>query len=112
MADLSALDAMDHWVLDGHEPKRVGWEEWLDWRVADKDNEFRRVAQDTIGEAWVSTVFLSFDHGYGNTPILFETMIFNGAYSDACFRYATWDQAMAGHERVCAALRDGRDPEE
>ena len=105
---MSVLDEMDHWVLDGHEPKRVALADWLAWVSAGPS---RRVAEDTIGDAWVSTVFLSVDHGFGGRPILFETMIFGGQYENGCWRYGSWDAAEAGHRRVAEAMRGGRDPE-
>lgn len=83
----------------------------------------RRIKPDLLGEAWrqaqieaatqvmVSTVFLGFDHGWGDgPPIVFETMIFHGPLSDEQHRYADWDTAEAGHkatvERVIAALTE------
>jgi hypothetical protein len=72
----------------------------------------RRVARDDVTHGIeVSTVFLTLDHRHGDgPPILFETMIFGGEYDNWCYRYRTIDQARAGHARVVAALRAGRDP--
>lgn len=42
--------------------------------------------------------------------LLFETMIFGGFYGGQTWRYPTWDEAKAGHDRVVAALRKGRQP--
>lgn len=49
----------------------------------------------------VSTVFLGLDHGYrpGDPPIVFETMVFGGPFDQDQERYATWDEAVAGHAR-------------
>ena len=50
----------------------------------------------------VSTVFLGMDHGFGESPpILFETMIFGGEHDEDQWRYATWDEAVAGHKAAC-----------
>lgn len=74
-------------------------------RVAD-----RRVARDTIdvyGQAVVvSTVFLVIDHAWAGRPRLFETMVFwPGAPLDEWQRrYATWDDALAGHRVAVAAV--------
>jgi len=71
------------------------------------DREARRVAKTQVGEAEVSTVFLVIDHQFGNgPPLVFETMVF-GAKGEPQWRYSTWDEAVAGHERVVAALRAG-----
>lgn len=51
----------------------------------------------------ISTVFLGFDHGFGQgLPILFETMIFGGPYDQWQRRYCTWDEAEAGHRHAVA----------
>lgn len=65
-----------------------------------------------MGEAEVSTVFLALDHSHypSGPPILFETMVFGGPHDEHTDRYATWDEAVAGHNRILAALRDGRNP--
>jgi hypothetical protein len=58
-----------------------------------------RVAQDQIGVARVSTVFMGIDHNFtrGGPPLLFETMIFGGPEDGFQARYSTWDEAEAGH---------------
>ena len=108
------LDLPDEWIIEGHTPRLVKWPEYLAWVKADPNHDKRRVAQDTVGEAWVSTVFLTVDHNFGGrgAPILFETMLFGGQHDQSCWRYCTWEEAEAGHARVVAALRDGRDPDD
>ena len=75
-----------------------------------EDINNRFVARDQIADSIntgenirVSTVFLgldySFDASKANTvPILFETMIFGGQHDDYQERYATYEQAEAGHK--------------
>jgi hypothetical protein len=36
-----------------------------------------------------------------------QTMVFGGQYDDRQWRYSTWDEAVAGHEAIIAALREG-----
>ena len=65
------------------------------------------VASDQVGQAEVNTVFL----GHGSfertaQPVLFETMIFGGPKDTCCWRWSTWDEAMAGHQRIVESLRD------
>jgi len=67
-----------------------------------------------VGECNVSTVRLPFDHGYGGTPLWYETMIFGGGdevdqWQD---RYATEQEASEGHARVVENLKAGRSPED
>ena len=71
----------------------------------------RRVAREKVVPGVdVSTVFLGLDHGYGDgPPILYETMVFGGTLDGEQDRYATREQALAGHEamkqRVLADIR-------
>lgn len=50
----------------------------------------------------VSTVFLGLDHRFfgEGPPILYETMIFGGPNDGEQRRYATRDEALAGHKRM------------
>ena len=79
-----------------------------------RDVASRRVGLDEVGNYRVSTVFLGLDHNYGDEgpPILFETMIFpQSGHNDLhCERYATWDEAVVGHQRVVAEVVAGRLP--
>lgn len=78
----------------------LSWGKWFE------DDRNRRVAMTTFEIGfWVSTVFLGLDHSFADVgpPILFETMIFadDGPGDDlAQERYATWDDAVAGHDRA------------
>jgi hypothetical protein len=84
------------WKLDGHTPVPATDKEGV-LLFGSKDE--RRVASTHVGEVWVSTVFLSYDHnlpGFG-PPILFETMVFGGEHDQEMDRYETWEQAEAGH---------------
>lgn len=57
------------------------------------------VADDDIDGVRVSTVFLGIDHNHGGgAPILFETMVFGGAFNEAQERYHTREEAIAGHK--------------
>lgn len=102
---------MDYWILDeAHEPHAVPYAEWAQW-IRQGFDKTKRVAKTTVGDANVSTVFLGLDNSWdGGTPVLFETMVFGGPYSEDQWRYCTWDEAVAGHERIVAALTEGRDP--
>jgi hypothetical protein len=78
--------------------------EWGRWfETAD-----RRVAWTQFDDgSELSTVFLGIDHNFfGDPPILFESMLFSATKDDAFGtdmqqdRYATWTEAMEGHERM------------
>jgi len=66
---------MRHWILD--ENRRavpVDMMTWARWM----NSAERIVKQETIGDYWISTVFLGLDHNYAEEgpPILWETMVF------------------------------------
>lgn len=97
---------MNEWlyILDGHEPLHFdgGLVAWTIW-MAEHDTV---VANDTIGDVRVSTVFIGMDQTLGRKPkpIVFETMIFGGEdhYQVRC---ATWDEAVAEHAVALARVR-------
>lgn len=72
------------------------------------------IGDDTIGGYRISTVRLPFDHGYSeDAPRWYETMIFAvGSWSDLfCDRYATEEEAVAGHALTVQRVRAGELPE-
>lgn len=85
---------MKNYILEGKIIKIVEMEEWAAWMsVADKS-----VGKTEVGDASVSTVFLGIDHSFGgDTPILFETMIFGGEHDQYQERYSTYKKAKQGH---------------
>lgn len=100
-----------YYTLDeNHNP--VPTEDILVWgRFREKH---KRVALDHLSDCWLSTVFLGIDHSFGDhgPPILFETMAFKGKYDGHGIgdeimqeRYATWDEAVAGHTRILKELQ-------
>ncbi len=58
--------------------------------------------KDLAKNCRVSTVFLGYDHGYGEThlPLLFETMVFDGDFDGYQMRYSTYDEAIQGHKEI------------
>ena len=95
---------MGHYILDGHKPKRVSLMEWAQW-FEDNRGE-RQVGLARIGMVTVSTVFLGLDHQWGDgPPLLFETMIFNGANDQYQTRASTWDEAEEQHKEAVTLVR-------
>lgn len=76
------------------------------------DMKYMRVARTRIdADAYVSTVWLGIDHGWGGeSPIIFETMIFGGPFDEYQRRYHTEAEAIDGHWRVVVLARLGKDP--
>jgi hypothetical protein len=82
-----------------------------EWAHLFEDVSYRRVAETTIGDVWVSTVFLGFDHQmFDGPPLIFETMIFGGNHDGEQWRYSTEAEALANHRFIVAALEDGMAP--
>jgi hypothetical protein len=118
------------YILEGHEPVALSgpravhqWAEWFEGAlgldsVEARRKDRRRVAFTDLGFGTVSTVFLGIDHRFffeEGPPILFETMLFANAEPGERFpeeldglmrRYATWDEAEAGHEEMVAEVRE------
>lgn len=111
------------YILDGKTPvaerDTIKWGQWLG-----KAN--RHVAITMIGDLKVSTVFLGLDHNHWGKgkPILFESMVFDhskivDALEIKCHetldtyteRYCTWEEAEAGHKKICRALEILREVE-
>lgn len=111
------------YILDGKTP--VPCNDIMEWsqarqKGADPDHgEPWRVGLDRVGEYEISTVFLGIDMrpgsfaGHGETPILFETMMFTPDRDVAGMgRSATYEIAEARHravvERVRMVIQAGR----
>ena len=78
----------------------VEWSRWFE------NNSNRIVGNDTFGDVRVSTVFLGIDHGFGAGPlVLWETMIFGGKLDGEQRRYTSREDAIRGHEEMCALVQ-------
>lgn len=67
-----------------------------------------RVAQTSIGDSHISTVFLSLDHRHlgDGPPLVFETLVIGGAMDGEMDRYSTWDEAVSGHDSMVNRVRE------
>jgi len=85
----------DYYGLDG-EP--ITMNEWVKlW--GDPATKIVAKSPAADGKYEVSTVYLGLDHGWGESGLqIFETMVFgDGPMDQECVRYATREQALAGH---------------
>ena len=84
-------------------PVEVDLFTWAKWfGTAD-----RIIAQETIAQNWVSTIFLGIDHNYEmhGPPILWETMTFGAKLNNEQLRCAgSKEQAEAMHEDMVKAV--------
>lgn len=79
---------------------------WAQWY---NDETRRRLASTLLPGAWVTTVFLAIDRNgeSGQPPLLYETTVFSTehcALQGRTCRYATREQAMAGHDAMLAEV--------
>jgi hypothetical protein len=100
-----------YWILDDeHNAVETDLETWGRFFQSGARTVRR---EDDIDGVCVSTVFLGMDHGFDDgPPTLFETMVFRGPLDEHQWRYATWDEAVAGHERIVQHVRAGTDPDD
>lgn len=96
---------MPFWILNGRTP--VPADSMREFAEFMNDPTKRRVLETRIQDVKVSTIFLGLDHGFGGTPQLFESMVFDerrkptgGRLSGNCRRYATWNDAEWGHREL------------
>jgi hypothetical protein len=90
------------------------WGEFLE-----NSNGRTSVKQETIGEFFISTVFIGLDHKFSSPeeklkpdykPDIFETMVFKrGDFSseEYCDRYSTWKEAEEGHQKAIEWIKNG-----
>ena len=103
MHDEATVPSMGLYLLDNsHTP--IPCDDVLTWAASMES--VRIVKQERIGTAFVSTVFLGIDHGFGRSPAFFETMIFeHPRFQGYQERHGTWDEALAGHAAAVETVR-------
>lgn len=101
-----------YYRLEGHTP--VPLDDVFDYAMAFEaamKTGSHIVARDEVDDVRISTVFLWTDHNYKDffeenaVPILFETMVFVADKGAQQVRYATWDEAAAGHQLIVETIR-------
>jgi hypothetical protein len=104
-----------NYILDSdHRPVPCQDDSYLSWWFTEAWR--RRVAEDYISSPqrrlfYVSTVFVIHDHSCDpdGPPLLFETLVRDEGsgewLDDYLRRYATWEEAEAGHREVCDEVR-------
>lgn len=95
---------MRTYILNGHVPvEETDYLKFAQWHDTSPD---RQVGNDQIGDVRVSTVFLGFDAGLGyGKPLLFETMVLGRSSIRYQKRYATWEEAEAGHRTTVELVK-------
>jgi hypothetical protein len=111
------LPWLGQYVLDeaGNPMPATSLRSWGEW-LQNGGDQARRVAKTTIGDVWISTVFLALDHshyGLGSRnplsykPVLWETMIFGGPHDGYQERYSSREAAIEGHRKAVQLVEGG-----
>lgn len=94
----------------------------LEWVLMQADDNYCTIRQDTylisaqaedvVAQVSVSTIWIGINaSSTPDNPLIFETMTFAppgsmfNDWNNARRRYATEDEACAGHEEICAEIR-------
>lgn len=88
------------YVLRDRRPERATRDEW---RVFTRSGG-AQVAETDLGDVCVSTRFTGVA-GPAPHPLLFETLVYDGPFDGTRARYATWDEAVAGHDAMVERVR-------
>ena len=103
-------------ILDDYYDRQgrpISAEDWV--KPVYRSREYKRVAEDHVGDIYISTVWLGFNHQYGEgPPLIFETMIFGSGDHDEWYRrYSTEAEAKAGHVAAVAwVCHEGPEPKD
>lgn len=78
-----------------------------EWGEAMQDDEARRVGLAEFEALSISTCFIGVDYSFGRGPLrVFETAAFDQSGGVRVIeRYATWEEAEAGHAAAVAAYK-------
>ena len=100
---------MSTWyVLDdnGKPIKTQTFEEGAMWSENSMNSGTRQIAETKIDDVSISTVFLCLDHNFSGEgpPLLYETLVFNGALDGEMYRYPTEEDALEGHQRMVSLV--------
>ena len=103
------MDAKDQHLYD-KQGRPISYRQYAS--LKHDSDEYRRIGDDTVGDTWVSTVWLGLDHGAswreGHKPVIFETMIFGGPMDLETWRYTSEAAARAGHRVIVKLVRRRR----
>jgi hypothetical protein len=109
---------IEHFILVNGKIKPATMMEWIKWF----ENPQNRIIDYTeiSDEVYVSTIFLGIDHNFrfidlalGNEqhrPLLFETMVFGGKFTNKSWRYSTYGESKRGHWAIVNQLKNNLPP--
>ncbi|MFA6201365.1 MAG: hypothetical protein WC679_13270 [Bacteroidales bacterium] len=72
------------------------------WVNLFENKTYAIIKQEHVNDYFISTVWLGLNHRfYEGLPLIFETMVFREIKEIDIERYATLEEAIEGHERMC-----------
>ena len=89
------------YILDGKIPVQCA--DLAEWSIKSKGHP-RKLVDTELDGLNISTVFLGINYQYEEDDlVLFETMAFRTPEYEQvdCERYSNWDDAIAGHVKMC-----------
>ncbi|MBI4209522.1 MAG: hypothetical protein HY538_07445 [Deltaproteobacteria bacterium] len=90
---------MKRYVLKGKKVKPCqNLSQWLEFLGSE-----RHLQKTKIGNTLISTVFVGISQE--ETPLLFETTVFDGNLTLQSQKWETWDEAITGHQRAVQEIR-------
>jgi len=83
-----------------------------EWDRLRRNPDALRVAltEGLPGSVSVSTIWYGVDSSLAGAPLIFETVIFGGLHDHKRWQYPSEAAALAGHDQIVAALREGQAP--
>jgi hypothetical protein len=83
--------------------------EWGDQREIMRRTKTKHVNDEMVDGKRVSTVWLGLNHAIDEkaTPLIFETLVFEGKDEIYCERYSIWEEAEEGHKRAVEWVKNG-----
>ncbi len=95
-----------YYKLEGQNPVPVrSFMEWSLWIMSASTTVMLNELQESI----ISTKFVGLDLSPGkcnadSQPMLFETLVISGPMDGKRKFYATWDEAIQGHLKICTQI--------
>jgi hypothetical protein len=108
--------SMGYYILVNGKIKKSSLLEWGRWfeNIDNRRVDYTDISNESNypGGSNISTVCLGLDHDLGGPkPILFETMVFGGEWSQCGWRYSSYGEAKKGHWMIVDCIRSGKRPE-
>jgi hypothetical protein len=107
--EIMGITIFDYYDRAGNAISMRDWTRLRHWDRSENGTKYTIVAQETVGDYFVSTVWMGINHAFGiGPPLVFETMVFRNSTGESdldCERYSTEKEAVEGHARMLEQAR-------